>query len=166
MAQISFKGNPVHTNGELPAVGSVAPAFQLTAGDLSEKNLGSYAGKKKILNIVPSLDTGVCQTSARTFNKKAADRAGVVVLCVSRDLPFAQKRFCAAEGIEAVIPLSEMRDRDFGRNYGCAMTDGPLAGLLARAVVVLNEKDEVIHAELVPEITQEPDYDAALAALD
>ncbi len=165
MASITFKGKPVTTSGNLPAKGSKAPDFKLTGGDLADVSLASFAGKYKILNIVPSLDTPVCQTSTRKFNEKAGSREDAVVLAVSRDLPFAQKRFCTAEGIEGVIPVAEMRDRSFGTAYGIAMVDGPLAGLLGRAVVVIDKDDKVVHVELVPEITQEPDYDAALKAL-
>lgn len=165
MAQITFKGNPVKTSGNLPTVGAAAPDFRLTAGDLSNVSLASYPGKYKVLNIVPSLDTPTCQTSARTFNKKATEHENAVVLTVSRDLPFAQKRFCTTEGLDRVVPLSEMRDREFGATYGVAMADGPLAGLLARAIVVIDAHDKVVYTELVPEIAQEPNYDAALAAL-
>ncbi len=164
MATTHFKGNPVHTNGELPAVGSKAPDFTLIAGDLSEKSLADFAGKRKILNIVPSLDTPVCATSARRFNEAAAKLDGTVVLVVSADLPFAQGRFCSTEGLEDVVPLSMMRDREFAKAYGVLLVDGPLAGLAARAVVVLDENDTVVYTQLVDEITTEPDYDAALAA--
>lgn len=165
MAEITLKGNPINTSGELPAAGSKAPDFRLTKGDLSDVSLSDFAGKKKILNIVPSLDTGVCQTSMVQFNQKAADTGDAVILTVSRDLPFAQKRFCEDNGIDKVIAVAEMRDRDFGRAYGLEITDGPLAGALARAVVVIDESDNVSYTELVPEIAQEPNYAAALAAL-
>ena len=165
MAQITLKGNPINTSGELPAVGSQAPDFCLTKADLSDVSLKDFAGKKKILNIVPSLDTGVCQASVRQFNEKAAAAGDNVILTVSRDLPFAQKRFCEAEGIDKVIAAAEMRNRDFGQSYGVEITDGALAGVLCRAIVVLDENDKVTYSELVPEIAQEPNYDAALAAL-
>jgi thiol peroxidase len=165
MAKIKLKGDPIHTIGELPKVGSKAPDFRLTASDLSDQSLASWAGKRKILNIVPSLDTGVCAASARRFNELAGNMENTVVLTVSRDLPFAQERFCNAEGIKNVVTLSSLRDMNFGKDYGVEITDGPLAGILARAIVVLNEQDEVIYTELVPEIAQEPDYDRALEAL-
>ena len=165
MATVTLKGNPIRTNGELPAVGSRAPDFRLVGKDLADLSLSAWAGKKKVLNIVPSLDTPVCATSARKFNERAAGRGDAVVLVVSADLPFAAGRFCAAEGIENVATLSMMRSKDFARDYGVLVTDGPLAGLAARAVVVLDASDRVVHRQLVPEITQEPDYDAALAAL-
>jgi thioredoxin-dependent peroxiredoxin len=165
MAQITFKGNTVHTSGALPAKGTHAPDFALTTQDLEDKRLKDFSGKKKILNIVPSLDTGVCAASAKTFEARADSLENTVVLTVSLDLPFAQQRFCQAEGIDNVLTLSAFRDPDFGKNYGVTMKDGPLRGLLSRAVVVLDEKDEVIYTEQVPEIAQEPDYDAAVAAL-
>lgn len=165
MAKITFKGNPVETIGELPAVGSKAPALELTKTDLSDVGLSAFAGKKKILTINPSLDTGVCQATVRSFNAKATSRGDTIVLSISSDLPFAAKRFCASEGIERVVPLSVMRSRAFAKDWGVLMTSGPLAGLVARAVVVLDENDVVKYVELVPEIAQEPNYDAALAAL-
>lgn len=165
MASITLGGNAINTNGNLPITGTSAPNFSLTAADMSSTGLEAYAGKKKILNIFPSVDTGVCATSVRTFNKQASSLENAVVLCISRDLPFAQKRFCGAEGIENVIMLSDFRDGSFGKNYGVEMTDGKLAGLHARAIVVLDENNNVLHSELVPEIAQEPDYDAALAVL-
>ncbi len=165
MATIALKGNSIHTIGELPPVGSKAPDFNLTGGDLSDVSLHSFAGKRKLLNIVPSLDTGVCAASARRFNQEAASVPGAVMLTISADLPFAQKRFCELEGIASVVPLSELRDRGFGQAYGVRIADGPLAGLLSRAVVVLDENDTVTYTEQVPEITQEPDYARALAAL-
>lgn len=166
MATVTLKGNPIHTNGELPAVGSKAPDFTLVrAADLADVTLSTFAGKKKVLNVVPSLDTPVCAVSTRKFNEKAASIPGAVVLVVSADLPFAQKRFCTTEGIENVTALSMMRSRNFAKDYGVLLTDGPLAGICARAVVVLDAADTVVHAELVPEIGQEPDYDKALAAL-
>jgi len=162
MATTKFKGTPVHTVGNLPGTGEDASDFVLTTGQLQDASLDDYAGKKKVLNIVPSLDTGVCAESARRFNKEIKAIGGTVVLTVSRDLPFAQNRFCEANSIDEVVTLSELRNREFGKAYGVEMTDGPLAGLLARAVVVLDESNKVIHTELVPEITNEPDYEAAL----
>lgn len=164
MAQITFKGSPIHTIGELPAKGSPAPDFTLVKQDLSETSLADYKGKKLVLNIFPSIDTGVCATSVRTFNEKAAGLTNTVVLCISMDLPFAQARFCGAEGITNVVTASAFRSV-FGDHYGVILADGPLAGLLSRAVVVVDEAGKVIYAEQVPEIAQEPDYDAALAAL-
>lgn len=165
MATITLRGNPIHTNGELPQPGAMAPDFKLTASDLSDVSLASYRGRRKILNIFPSVDTGTCAKSVREFNVRANANPAVVVLNVSADLPFAHARFCGAEGLDKVIPLSMMRSRDFARDYGVLMQDGPLAGLAARAVVVIDEQDKVVHTELVPEIAQEPNYDAALAAV-
>jgi thiol peroxidase len=165
MASVTLQGNECHTNGELPAVGSNAPDFHLVDGKLNDVHLSDYAGKKKLLNIVPSLDTPTCAISTRKFNEQARDRDDAVVLVVSADLPFAQGRFCGAEGIDTVIPLSMMRSRNFAKDYGVLITDGPLAGIAARAVVVLDENDKVIYTQLVPEIADEPDYEAALAAL-
>jgi thiol peroxidase len=164
MATITLKGNPIHSLGELPAIGSKAPDFSLTKGDLSEASLADYAGKVRILNIVPSLDTGTCAASARAFNTKIKALGGSVVLTISRDLPFAQKRFCEAEGIDVVVPLSELRNHSFGKTYGVELVDGPLAGLLSRAVVVVDAAGKVVYTEQVPEIAQEPNYEAALAA--
>jgi thiol peroxidase len=164
MATTKFKGNDVHTAGELPKVGSKAPDFQLVAGDLSTKSLADFAGKKKILSINPSFDTGVCQKTAHAFNEKVAARDDTVVLLISADLPFAQKRFCEADGLKTSIMLSSFRS-DFGNTFGIKQTDGPLQGLLARAVLVLDEANQVKHVELVPEVTTEPNYDKALAAL-
>jgi thiol peroxidase len=164
MATTKFKGTDVHTTGNLPAKGSIAPDFQLVALDLATKSLGDFAGKKKIITINPSYDTGVCQKAAHNFNRKVAARNDTVVLLVSADLPFAQKRFCEADGITSSVPLSSFRS-DFGKTYGVTLTDGPLQGLLARAVLVLDESNTVKYAQLVPEITTEPDYDAAIAAL-
>jgi thiol peroxidase len=164
MATTALKGNPTQTNGDLPAIGTDAPAFLLVATDMSEKTLADFAGKKKILSINPSYDTPVCQAATRTFNERAAGLDGVVVLMVSADLPFAQKRFCAAEGIEDVVPLSTFRG-SFLKDYGVELIDGPLKGVSARAIVVLDENDKVIHAELVSDITQEPNYDTAIAAV-
>lgn len=164
MATITLKGNPIPTSGELPEVGSPAPDFSLVRTDMAEVKLATYAGKKKVLNIFPSVDTPVCATSVRTFNQRAAGKGGVVVLNVSADLPFAHKRFCAAEGIQNVESLSTFRS-PFAKDYGVTIAGGPLAGLCARAVVVLGEDNRVLYCELVPEIAQEPNYDAALAAL-
>jgi thiol peroxidase len=164
MAQITFKGNPVNTSGSLPSVGSRAPDFALVASDLSEKTLGDYAGKKKVLTINPSYDTGVCQATARKFNSSLSGRSDVVVLAISRDLPFAQKRFCEGEGLSNVVALSAFRS-SFAKDYGLELVDGPLRGLTARAVVVLNEKNEVLVSQLVPEIASEPDYAAISNAL-
>jgi thioredoxin-dependent peroxiredoxin len=165
MAQTALKGTPVNLAGDLPTVGSTAPDFKLVTGDLSDVGLAHYAGKKKLLNIVPSLDTGVCATSTKKFNEAMAGKTGAVALVISADLPFASSRFCSAEGITNVINLSMMRSRNFGKDYGVLITDGPLAGITARAVVVLDANNRVLYTELVPEITQEPNYDAALAAL-
>jgi thioredoxin-dependent peroxiredoxin len=164
MSSVKFKGNPVRVEGRFPATGDQAPAFRLIAKDLSEKTLADFAGKRKVLNIFPSVDTGVCAASVRHFNQDASGLNNAVVLCISADLPFAQARFCGAEGIENVVMLSLMRGREFLQDYGVAIADGPLAGLAARAVVVLDEHDRVVHAQLVDEITHEPDYAAALAA--
>jgi len=166
MSQITLGGNPVHTSGELPKTGLPAPAFSLAKTDLSQASLAGYAGKSVILNIFPSIDTSTCATSVRKFNEKAAALPNTAVLCISRDLPFSQKRFCGAEGITGVETLSDFRDGNFGRAYGVALTDGKLAGLLARAVVVIGADGVVRYTELVPEIANEPNYDAALAALD
>lgn len=165
MAQITFKGSPVQTSGELPAVGTQAPNFSLTAGDLSQKSLSDFAGKRIILNIFPSVDTGTCAASVRHFNQSASGLENTVVLCISKDLPFAQGRFCAAEGLENVITLSEFKDDSFSKAYGLRVEDGPLEGLLSRSVIVLNEKGEVVYTEQVAEITNEPNYDAALAVV-
>jgi thiol peroxidase len=165
MADITLKGNPIHTNGDLPTVGSTAPDFKLVAQDLSDVSLATYAGKKKLLNIVPSLDTPVCATSTQKFNSAMARKSGAVALVISGDLPFASKRFCSAEGIDNVITLSMMRSKSFAKDYGMLISDGPLAGLCARGVVVLDENNKVLYTQLVPEIVEEPDYDAALAAL-
>jgi thiol peroxidase len=165
MAQITFKGNPVHTTGELPAEGEKAPDFTLTRGDMSDVGLADFAGQTKILNIVPSLDTSVCAASAKRFNEEVKKLDNTVVLTVSADLPFAQKRFCETETIDSVVTLSQLRNREFGRRYGIEQADGPLAGLLGRAVVVVDANDTVRYTQLVPEIAQEPDYDAVLAAV-
>ena len=165
MAQVTLKGNPVQVNGQLPQAGSKAPAFSLVAGNLSDVTLASFAGKRKVLNIFPSVDTPTCATSVRKFNAQANDLNNAVVLCISADLPFAQARFCGAEGLENVKNLSTMRGAEFMKNYGVEIADGPMQGLTTRAVVVLDENDNVLHSELVPEIGQEPDYDAALSVL-
>ena len=165
MATVTLKGNPIDVAGSLPKAGQKAPAFSLVGKDLKDVTLAEFKGKRKVLNIVPSLDTAVCATSTRKFNEKAAALTNAVVLVVSADLPFASGRFCAAEGLNNVTTLSTMRGREFMKAYGVEITSGPLAGVTARAVVVLDENDQVVHSELVPEITQEPDYDAALLAL-
>ncbi len=163
MANITLEGNPISTNGELPAVGSQAPDFKLTNKDLEDKTLADFAGKKKILNIVVSLDTGICETSAKRFSDAAGD--DTVVLVISADLPFAATRVCDAAGADKAITLGMMRSKNFGKDYGVLIQDGPLAGLTARAIVVLDENNKVVYTELVPEIAQDPDYDKALAAL-
>lgn len=163
MAQITLRGNQINTVGELPAVGSPAPGFALTGTDLGEVGSSQFRDAPVLLNIFPSVDTPVCATSVRIFNERAA-AGGVSVLCISKDLPFAQKRFCGAEGIENVTTASAFRD-GFGEDYGVTMVDGPMAGLLARAIVVIGADGKVAYTELVPEIAQEPNYDAALAAL-
>jgi thiol peroxidase len=165
MAHVTLKGNPFHTSGELPKAGTVAPDFRLVKTDLGEATLQDFAGKRVVLNIFPSLDTPTCATSVRTFNKRASEAPNTVVLCVSADLPFAAARFCTTEGLANVVPASSFRAPEFGQAYGLTMVDGPLKGLLARAVVVVDEKGSVKHTELVPEIANEPNYDAALAAL-
>ncbi|AMB84794.1 lipid hydroperoxide peroxidase [Pseudomonas agarici] len=165
MAQVTLKGNPVQVTGQLPSAGSKAPAFSLVNAGLADVTLSSFAGKRKVLNIFPSVDTPTCATSVRKFNAQASDLANTVVLCISADLPFAQARFCGAEGLENVQSLSTLRGREFIENYGVAIADGPLSGLAARAVVVLDENDNVLHSELVKEIADEPNYQAALAVL-
>ena len=165
MATVTFKGSPVQLAGSFPDKGQTAPAFTLVGTDLKDVSLADYVGRRKVLNIVPSLDTSVCATSTRKFNEKAGGLSNTAVLVISADLPFASKRFCAAEGLRNVVTLSTMRGREFMKGYGVEMTSGPLAGLCARGVVVLDENDRVLHSELVPEIAQEPDYEAALAAL-
>jgi thiol peroxidase len=165
MATTHLKGNPIHTNGDLPAVGSQAPDFRLTGRDLGDVGLDAFAGKRKVLNIVPSLDTAVCAASARHFNEAAAGLDNTVVLVISADLPFAQGRFCSTEGLDDVVPLSMMRDRAFAEDYGVLQVDGPMAGICARAVVILDESDRVLYTQLVDEISTEPDYDSALAVL-
>jgi len=163
MATIKFHGDEVNTVGNLPGKGEKMKDFKLVAGDLSEKSLADFSGKKLIFNIFPSVNTGVCAESVRNFNKKAAGKDDAVVLCVSKDLPFAQAQFCGAEGIENVVMLSDFRS-DFGEVNGVQMVDGPLKGLFSRAVVVTDENGKIIYTEQVPEVTDEPDYDAALAA--
>jgi thiol peroxidase len=166
MADVTLKGNLCHTNGDLPAVGSVAPDFSsLIDGKLGEVTLGDYAGKKKLLNIVPSLDTATCATSTRQFNEKASQHQDTVVLVISADLPFAQGRFCSTEGLDNVIPLSLMRSKKSAKDYGILLVDGPLEGVTGRAVIVLDKDNKVIYTQLVGEITEEPDYGSALAAL-
>ena len=165
MALVALEGNPVNTAGELPAVGNAAPDFSGVKNDLSECSLSELTGKKVVLNIFPSIDTPVCAASTRRFNQEASSMKNTVVLCVSVDLPFALGRFCGAEGLENVVPVSAFRNPEFGSSYGVAITDSVLKGLLARAVVVIDESGKVTYTELVPEITQEPDYEAALAAL-
>lgn len=165
MSQVTLKGNPVQVNGELPAIGQTAPAFTLVAKDLSEVSLDALAGKRKVLNIFPSIDTPTCATSVRTFNQEAAALPNTVVLCISQDLPFAQARFCGAEGLDHVQTLSAFRSPSFAADYGVALASGPLAGLTARAVVVLDEHNKVLHTELVSEIAHEPNYEAVKAVL-
>lgn len=165
MASITLKGQKINTNGNLPAQGSKAPDFTLTAKDMSDISLGSFKGRTVILNIFPSIDTSVCATSVRKFNEIAGKKIGTSVLCISRDLPFAQERFCGAEGLSNVITLSEMRELSFGEKYGVRIVDGPLKGLLARAVVVIDPDGKVKYTQLVPEIAKEPDYDETLKAL-
>ena len=162
---VTLGGNPIQVGGALPNVGSTAPAFQLVAKDLSDTRLDNYTGKRNILNIFPSVDTPTCATSVRKFNTQAAQLNNTVVLCISADLPFAQSRFCGAEGLDNVLTLSTMRGREFLQNYGVAIESGPIAGLAARAVIVLDENNRVLHSELVSEIKNEPNYEAALAAL-
>ena len=165
MATIALKGNPIHTTGNLPPVGSQSPDFLLTKTDLSDVSLSAFSGKRIILNIFPSLDTAVCAMSVRKFNAEAEKHPDTVTLCVSKDLPFAHARFCSTEGLSNVIPASELRNAAFGQDYGVLITDGPLAGLLSRAVVVIDVNGKVIYSEQVPDIVQEPNYDAALASL-
>ncbi len=165
MAQVTLKGNPFHTSGELPKVGTAAPAYTLVRTDLSEVSGQDLAGQRVVLNIFPSVDTPTCAASVRKFNARANEKPNTTVLCISADLPFAQKRFCGAEGLDNVVPVSVFRAPEFGQSYGVTLVDGPLKGLLARAVVVLDAAGKVIHTELVPEIAEEPDYNAALAVL-
>lgn len=165
MSQVTFHGNPIRVDGAFPAAAAPAPAFRLVDKDLNDKGLDAFAGTRKVLNIFPSVDTGVCAASVRRFNELATGIDNAEVLCISADLPFAQGRFCGAEGIDKVTMLSTMRGNEFLQDYGVAIAEGPLAGLAARAVVVLDADDKVLHAELVGEIGNEPDYDAALKAL-
>ncbi|NWD77767.1 thiol peroxidase [Pseudomonas gingeri] len=166
MAQVTRRGVTVQINGQLPSPGSQAPAFSLVAKDLSDITLGSLAGQRKVLNIFPSVDTPTCAKSVRQFNERASQLANTLVLCISADLPFAQARFCAAEGLDNVVNLSTLRGREFMRDYGVEIADGPLQGLTTRAVVVLDAHNKVLHSELVVDIGQEPNYQAALAALE
>ncbi len=165
MSNVTFQGNPVKISGSLPSVGSTAPDFTLVSASLADTTLEDFKGKTKILSIVPSLDTAVCAASARAFNQKAGSREGVVVLNISADLPFAASRFCSAEGLKNVVTLSTFRSPEFLKKYGIGIKEGPLAGLTARAVLVLNPENKVVYSQLVPEITNEPDYDSALKAL-
>ena len=165
MATITFKGNEVHTQGTLPQVGDPAPDFSLTGSDLSQKTLADFSGKHVVLNIFPSVDTGTCAASVRRFNQELSELQDTVVLCISRDLPFAQGRFCAAEGLEQVLSLSEYKDASFSEAYGVKFSDGPLEGLLSRAVVVISPDGKVKYTEQVAEVTEEPDYKAALASI-
>lgn len=165
MAQVTLKGNPINTIGELPEVGETAPDFLLTKTDLTDVTLKDFEGKSIVMNIFPSVDTPTCSMSVRRFNGEINKYENAVVLCVSLDLPFAHARFCGAEGLDNVISVSDLRNKDFGDQYGVKMTDGPLAGLLARAVVIIDERGKVIYTQLVPEIADEPDYEAALSVL-
>lgn len=165
MSTITFKGTTVNTSGQLPAKGTAAPDFALVKTDLSEISLKDLKGKKVVLNIFPSIDTGVCAASVRKFNKEAASLANTVILAISADLPFAAGRFCSVEGIENVYPASAFRSPEFAKEYGVLMVDGPLKGLLARSVVVIDADGKVVYTELVPEVTHEPDYDAAISAV-
>ncbi|MGI9526414.1 MAG: thiol peroxidase [Weeksellaceae bacterium] len=162
MAQITLKGNKIHTEGTLPKVGEKAKDFTLTTVDLGTKSLKDYEGKRLVLNIFPSVDTGVCAASVRKFNEEAAKLDNTVVLCISKDLPFAQKRFCAAEGIDNVEMLSDFAEGSFGKDYGILIVDGPMKGLLSRCVLILDDNHQVVYSEQVPEITEEPNYDEAL----
>ena len=165
MAEITLKGNKIHTIGNLPGLGELAPDFKPTKTDLSDISLSTYKGKKVILNIFPSLDTSVCAMSVRRFNSEAGKLDNTVILCISRDLPFAHKRFCTTEGLENVVSLSELRNNEFSKKYGVKIIDGPMAGLMARAVIILDENGVIKYKELVPEIVQEPDYEKALEEL-
>jgi thioredoxin-dependent peroxiredoxin len=165
MASITLGGNPINTIGELPKVGSKAPQFQLTKNDLSIASLADFAGSKLVLNIFPSIDTPTCATSVRKFNESANQLDNTKVLCISRDLPFAQKRFCGSEGLENVVNLSDFKEGSFGKNYGLEIADSVLAGLHSRVVIIIDENGTIKYAEQVPEIADEPNYDAALAAL-
>ncbi|MGC9361335.1 MAG: thiol peroxidase [Candidatus Syntrophosphaera sp.] len=165
MATTKLKGNPVQTYGPLPETGSTAKDFLLTTNALQDRSLADYKGQKILLNVFPSVDTAVCAMSVRKFNSEAAEVPDAVILCVSRDLPFALGRFCGAEGIDRAITLSEMRNRDFGRDYGLEIIDGPMAGLLARAVLVIDQEGRIVYRQLVDDITHEPDYETALEEL-
>ena len=165
MTKITLKGNAIHTSGALPKIGSLAKDFKLTANDLTIKTLNDFKGKTLVLNIFPSIDTGTCAASVRNFNKAAANLTNTSVLCISRDLPFAQARFCGAEGIENVFMLSDFKTGQFGKDYGLEIVDGPLAGLHSRCIVVINTEGLVIYTEQVAEITEEPNYNLALASL-
>ncbi len=165
MSSVTLEGERLNVGGHFPQAGETAHSFMLVGKDLADVSLSSFAGKRKVLSIVPSIDTPVCATSTRVFNQRASEMDNTVVLVISADLPFAQSRFCGAEGLDKVVMLSTMRGRDFHKDYGVMITDPPLSGLMARAVVIVDENDQVIYSELVPEITQEPDYDAAIAAL-
>lgn len=165
MANVTLKGKPITTKGELPEVGSKAPDFVLVDGGLKDRSLADYKGKKKILSVVPSLDTPTCALSAKKFNEAASKLPNTVILVVSADLPFAQKRLCSAENLNNVIPLSLMRSKKFAEDYGVLIQDGPIAGLCTRAIIVLDEENKVIYTELVPELSQEPDYDKAMRSL-
>lgn len=165
MATVSLKGNAINTKGELPAIGSQAPNFELAATDLSNKTLNDYKESRVIMNIFHSIDTGTCANSVRQFNKEASKLDNVKILCISKDLPFAMSRFCAAEGIENIENLSDFRDGNFGENYNLTYVDGPIRGLLARAIIVLDKEGKVLHTEQVQEVVEEPNYEAALNAL-
>lgn len=165
MATVTLKGNEIHTNGNLPPVGSTAPDFTLTKADLSSASLADFSGDKLVLNIFPSIDTGTCAQSVRQFNIEASELEGTQILCISKDLPFAQNRFCGAEGIDKVVMLSDFRDGSFGKTYGVEFTDGPLKSLLSRSVVVIDQTGKIVHTEQVSETVEEPNYKAALEAL-
>jgi len=165
MASITLKGNEIHTAGNLPEIGSEAPLFTLTRADLSPVSLSEFKGEKVVLNIFPSLDTGICAASVREFNKRVSEGLGAKVVCISKDLPFAHNRFCEAEGLENVITASDFKNSDFADAYGTEIADGPMAGLHSRAIVVVDERGRVAYTEQVPEIAQEPDYEAAVSAL-
>jgi thiol peroxidase len=165
MATITLGGNPIHTNGELPQIGSKALAFTLVKTDLGNASLADFTGSRIVLNIFPSIDTGTCATSVRKFNEKASGLTNTKVICISRDLPFAQKRFCGAEGLENVINLSDFKEGSFGKNYGLEITDGPLAGLHSRVIIVIDENGSILYTEQVSEIANEPNYEAALSVL-
>lgn len=166
MAKITLKGNPINTLGELPKIGENALDFLLTRTDLTDVSLQDFTGKTIVLNIFPSVDTEICATSVRKFNAQISNYEDAIVLCISRDLPFALGRFCGAEGLSNVIAVSELRNLDFGTNYGARILDGPLAGLLARSVVIIDKNGKVVYTQMVPEIVEEPDYESALARLN